>query len=282
MLKLSVSSMDTYSTCPKKYHYRYVEKVDIETEPQIATAFGTCAHLILELFHQKVNKETPEEMWPKIMAKCCKEAFASDEVDGAFLDQDVWYPESKYKSQIEQFMINKTGKIQSGVFSKDKVNGIVYIRFMMQQYLDKMKEEGLPNVLFTEKDFLFEVKKGVVVRGFIDRVDQISDGHIHVLDYKTSKNAKYLKEFQLLVYAKALKLMYPDVKRITGSFMLLKHGFKEVDFELTNMEIEKCENKIIKSAKNILTEDKWIKKPGILCNWCDYKSICLDNWVQDD
>jgi len=282
MLKLSVSSMDTYSTCPKKYHYRYIEKVDIETEPQIATAFGTCAHLILELFHQKVTDETPQEDWPKIMAKCCKEAFASNEVDGAFLDQDVWYPESKYKKKIESFLLQKRDKIPGGIFAKDKVNGIIYIRFMMQQYLDKLREEGLPNVLYTEKDFKFEIRKGVVVRGFIDRVDKVSEDHLHVLDYKTSKNAKYLKEFQLLVYAKALKLMFPNLKRITGSFMLLKHGFDEVSYELTDMEIEKCENKIVKSAKNILTEDKWIKKPGILCNWCDYKSICLDNWVADE
>jgi RecB family exonuclease len=282
MLKLSVSSMDTYKTCPKKYHYRYIEKVDIETEPQIATAFGTCAHLILEIFHQNVDHDTPKELYGKIMAKSCKEAFASDEVDGGFLDQDVWYPEEVYKEQIERFLFQKTGKIPGGVFTNNKVNGIVYIRFIMQQYLDKIKKEGLPNVLYTEKDFSFEIKEGVTVRGFIDRIDKVSDTHYHVLDYKTSKNAKYLKDFQLLVYAKAIKLMYPQVKRITGSFMLLKHGYKEIEYELTDMEIGNCSNKILKSAKNILTEEKWIKKPGILCNWCDYKSICLDNWAEVD
>ena len=142
MLKLSVSSMDTYKTCPKKYHYRYIEKVEIETEPQIATAFGTCAHLILELFHQKVDNNTPKEQWSGIMAKCCKEAFASKEVDGSFLDQDVWYPESKYKKAIESFLMKSKGKIPGGIFAKDKVNGIVYIRFLMQQYLNKIREEG--------------------------------------------------------------------------------------------------------------------------------------------
>ena len=282
MLKLSVSSMDTYKTCPKKYHYRYIEKVDIETEPQIATAFGTCAHLILEIFHQKVNSDTPQEMWGKIMAQSCKEAFASKEVDGGFLDQDVWYPEDKYKSKIEDFLISKKGRIPGGIFTNNKVNGIVYIRFIMQQYLDKIREEGLPNVLFTEKSFSFDIREGVTVRGFIDRIDKLSETHYHVLDYKTSKNAKYLKDFQLLVYAKAIKLMYPHVERITGSFMLLKHGYKEIEYELTDMEIDKCSTKILKSARNILTEDKWIKKPGILCNWCDYKSICLDNWAEVD
>ena len=282
MLKLSVSSMDTYKTCPKKYHFRYVEKVDIETSPQIATAFGTCAHLILEIFHNKVNKDTPVSMYGKIMADSCREAFSSDEVDGSFLDQDVWYPEDQYKDDIIEFIKSKRGKVDNSIFANNKINGIVYLRFMMQQYLDKIKTEGLPNVMFTEKDYSFEVKDGVRVRGFIDRVDKISDDHIHVLDYKTSKNHKYLKEFQLLVYAKALKLMYPNVKKITGSFMLLKHGFKEISYEFTDMDLENCSNSIIKNAKNILTETKWIKKPSILCNWCDYKSICLDNWIETD
>ena len=48
-----------------------------------------------------------------------------------------------------------------------------------------VRKNGLPNVISTEKDYSFEVKEGVIVRGFIDRIDKISDTHYHVLDYKT-------------------------------------------------------------------------------------------------
>ena len=76
MLKLSVSSMDTYKTCPKKYHYRYVEKVKVEVKKHTFTEFGSCAHLILELFHQRVSSDNRRKRVRKnnerLLRKRCK------------------------------------------------------------------------------------------------------------------------------------------------------------------------------------------------------------------
>ena len=49
MLKLSVSSIDTFKSCAKKYFYRYIEKVEIEKKTWNFTEFGSCAHRILEI-----------------------------------------------------------------------------------------------------------------------------------------------------------------------------------------------------------------------------------------
>ena len=47
--------------------------------------------------------------------------------------------------------------------------------------------------------------------------------------------------------------MFPEVERITGSFMT-KHGFEEVSYELTNMDIGNCE--INHQKRKFLTDEK--------------------------
>ena len=52
MLKLSASSIGCYTKCPKQYHYRYIEKPDVEAKDWSFLEFGKCAHETLEIFHK--------------------------------------------------------------------------------------------------------------------------------------------------------------------------------------------------------------------------------------
>lgn len=253
MLKLSVSSMDTYKSCAKKYHYRYVEKVEVAREKWIFTEFGSCAHLMLELFHNKVTFDTDPNDYAKIMKGCFKEAIK--EFSFVLLNQKVWSPNGD-------------------------INGLRYLKEIMQTYLDGLKKDGLPNVVGTEIAYQFNIREDVCVRGYIDRIDKVADGEYRVIDYKTSKNPKYLKKFQLLVYANAIKLMYPDAEKISGSFILLKHNFRSVDYKFTELDLDDSYNQILNNLDLIENETKWVKNPTMLCNWCDYKKICQDSWSE--
>lgn len=252
ILKLSVSSMGTYDKCPKQYHYRYIEKPDVEKNKWVATEFGSCAHLALELFHKAIIKRDVKR---KNYANLMKWAFkkSMDEYDVSLLNQDIWSPDG------------------------DK-NGLSFLKEILQVYLDKIKEEGMPNVIGVEVPYNFNVGDHIV-RGYIDRVDKISDGEYRVVDYKTSKNPKYLDQFQLLVYAEAIRRIYGDARKIHGSYMLLKHNCETKDWTFGGLDYENVVRRIEKSAASISSEDRWVKKPSILCNWCDYKTICQDSWA---
>ena len=249
--------MDTFDKCPKKYHYRYIEKLRIDKPAWNFTEFGSCAHLILELFHKRVSRDTNPDEYSKIMSKCFREAVCDKQFDPTILRSYVWSPDG------------------------DK-EGFEYLKEISQDYLFLMKEKGLPNVVGVEIGYDFELAKGINVRGYIDRIDKISDTHYKVVDYKTSKSARYLKPFQLLVYALAIKRMHPEVEEVSGSFMLLKHGFREIDYSFGTMDIENTFNSIIKTAGLIRGAKSWPKKPTRLCDYCDYNSICLGKWTEED
>lgn len=253
MLKLSVSSIGTYDKCPKKYFYRYIEKPDVKAVKWGFTEFGSCAHLMLELFHKAIMKKyIPRDKYAALMKWSFEKSVKQFDYD--LLNELVWTPDG------------------------DK-NGIQYLREIMQNYLHLISKEGLPNVVGVEIAYEFMVKDGVKIRGFIDRVDKIDDDTYHVVDYKTSKNERYLDEFQLLVYANAIKRIYPDCKNVVGSYMMLKHDFKLKTWNFNDSDIERCDKLIDKSSSLIVSEDNWVKKPSMLCTWCDYKEICQDSWT---
>jgi len=160
----------------------------------------------------------------------------------------------------------------------------------LQNYLTMLKKKGLPPVIDVERSFKFMLGPNLL-RGFIDRTDLIEPGHYHVVDYKTNKNPKYLKPFQLLLYGLALRELYPDVEKITGSYLLLKHKSRLKTWEFSERDLQDTRDKILQVGTDITLGEKWEKKPTILCNWCDYQEICqgpameLDssgqNWVGD-
>jgi len=244
MLKLSASSMGTYEKCPKNYHYRYIEKPEIEKKEWPHLEFGSCAHRVLELFHMDLcaNVRKPEE-YPTIMRECFKKSLK--EFNVALLKPDL-----------------------------------PFLREILQDYLDLIKREGLPEVVATELPFNFMIGD-YKVRGIIDRIDKVGPGEYHVVDYKTSKSSKYLTDFQLILYALAIQEIYPDARLISGSYCMLKHKSVLKGWTFSEDDYVRVQERILHVGTSITLDEEWKKKPTFLCDWCDYKSICQDAWVGD-
>jgi len=253
--KFSVSSLDTHKKCPKKYHYRYIEKPDVKVEKWAFTELGSCAHRIIELFHEGLLKDHVDRAdFPALMKECF--VAGVKEFDLRLLQQDTWMPSGE-------------------------MPGTMALKVMIQDYLDNLRGlDELPNVLANEMPYSFNLNENTVVRGYIDRVDRVSEGVYAVVDYKTSKDPKYLNDFQLLVYAEALRRKFKDVKKVYGSYVMLKHKSASKDYEFNSYDMDKCNEKLHKRSSLIYEDKTWVKKPSILCRYCDYRSICQDAWAE--
>jgi CRISPR/Cas system-associated exonuclease Cas4 (RecB family) len=105
-----------------------------------------------------------------------------------------------------------------------------------------------------------------------------ADGVLHVCDYKTVKNKKYLKNdfFQLLTYALVLCIEDPTITKVRGSYILLRHGCEYITKEFDLKEIMETKEKFLKYAEQIHAEQLWRANPTPLCNFCDYLTSCED------
>ncbi len=242
LLKLSASSMGTFEKCPKKYHYHYIEKPDIPKQDWSHLEIGKCVHRVLELFHQDLMKNIRQvEEYPQLMKTCFKQGLSEFDLE----------------------------------ILKDELPNIKNI---LQSYLKRLNLDGLPEVIESEKEFSYQIQD-YLVRGFIDRIDRVGPEEYRVIDYKTNKNPKYLNNFQLLLYALALQKIYPDAKKISGAYILLKHNCDKIEYQFTEKNYQETINKIIEIGTSIDTRTEWEKKPSVLCNWCDYQNICQGDWI---
>jgi len=242
---LSVSRVNLFEQCPAKYRYKYIEKLPDRSSYQSAT--GTFLHKALELFVLEYIKS-------KDLRASAQKAFILAKNDPEIQElKDLITPEmtSEVKNWIKEYVV------------------------LLEKYPEKM-----PSFLQAETKFSFQIEKtSFVVNGFIDRIDQLSDNTIRVVDYKTTTNPAYLDPFQLVVYTIPTQRMFPG-KTVIGSYELARHKFDEKRYEITDTDREAAIDKIVSVGtqieKLIEADDphKWKPRPSYLCNYCPFRVQC--------
>jgi CRISPR/Cas system-associated exonuclease Cas4 (RecB family) len=153
---------------------------------------------------------------------------------------------------------------------------------MIDQYLRLItadKKAGKQfNVLAVEKRFELPIAENIILNGAIDRIKIDDYNTLTVEDYKTTKNTKYLKNdwFQLLTYAYVLAQEDPSIKKVRGSYILLRHNFEEISKEFDIDEIMTVGDKFRKYAEQIRNETEFAPSPGPLCKFCSFLEHCSE------
>jgi RecB family exonuclease len=143
--------------------------------------------------------------------------------------------------------------------------------------ITKDKQKGLPaNVIKVEKRFDFAITDNLVLNGAIDRIQLDADNVVHVADYKTTKNKKYLKNdwFQLLTYAYVIVSEDPTIEKVRASYILLRHDFEYITTEFSKEDILAVKAKYEAYAEQMRNEKEFAPNPTALCNYCDYLNSC--------
>ena len=114
-------------------------------------------------------------------------------------------------------------------------------------------------------------------RGISDAAVLQSD-KAFILDFKTG-GSKYEDPFELATNALLLKVKYPELKKIVGSYAWLKENrmsqqYDLSDFKGTFMEITRLMNLVAEKRQS----GEWIKRKSGLCGYCSV-SDC-ENWYE--
>jgi putative RecB family exonuclease len=246
---LSPSRASDFKQCPLLYRFRAVDRLpEVPTRAQLR---GTLVHAVLErLFAlpaaERVApraKELIEPTWTELSA-------GSPEWTDLFAGEDE----------------DETGKwLQSAEKLLDSYFGLE----------DPRRLEPEACELHVE----IELGSGVLLRGYIDRVDVAPTGEIRVVDYKTGAAPREIGEakamFQMKFYAVVLWRLRGVVPRQL-KLMYLTDGqslaYTPDEAELIRFErtLEAIWQAILKAGK---TGD-FRPNPGKLCSWCDHQAHC--------
>lgn len=240
-LRLSVSKTKTFIDCKAKYKYVYVEK--LPRKDWEFHIFGKFCHKVLEEFHNAYLERNSTNPYNVEMGLAYKVALAEfKEKMTPDMKKDCW-------KIIDQYL---------RIVTHDKKNNLS------------------ANVIGCEKSFEINVENKIILNGMIDRIQIDDDNVVHVCDYKTVKNKKYLKNdfFQLLTYAYVIITEDPSITKVRASYILLRHDFEYITTEFSVPEIMTVRDKYLAYADKILTEKEYKPNPTILCRYCDYSAIC--------
>jgi ATP-dependent helicase/DNAse subunit B len=238
-LKMSVSKSKCWDQCKKRYEFQYILKLPRkEADYHIV---GHLLHKVLEDFHQAYIKGSTAP-YNEVMKR-------------------AW----------------KAAKIQYS--PKLKAEAVKECYDMLASYLDwlsKQSSDFCRKILTTEEAFSFPLTDKVILNGFIDRVGVDYDGVLHIADYKSTKNKKYLKDdwTQLLTYAFVILNKRPDIDRVRVSYILLRHDFEHMSREVSRAEAMEVKQLYLDAARDIETTTTYEASPSPLCRTCDFLQEC--------
>ncbi|AXB42981.1 RecB family exonuclease [Amycolatopsis albispora] len=252
---LSPSRASDFKQCPLLYRFRAVDKLP-ET-PTKAQLRGTLVHSVLEklfaLPQAERQRDRAQELlvpaWSELSEQLLPEwmeLFGGDNAENADKTEvDAW--------------LRSAGKLVDAYF----------------QLEDPARLEPEACELHVET----ELGSGVLLRGYIDRLDVAPTGEIRVVDYKTGAAPREIGEakamFQMKFYAvvlwrlrgvvpRQLKLMY-----LTDG-QALTYAPDEAELRRFERTLEAIWQAILKAGK---TGD-FRPNPSKLCAWCDHQAHC--------
>ena len=231
---LSYSQVEKFKVCPLQYKYSYILR--IPTPPNHALSFGDIIHKTLRDFHynKMFNKNVGIEELYSIYEK-------------------NWQP-TGYLSEEHRKLRFESGKK------------------LLEEYYKKHGEDKVKH-LGLEKTFNLNFA-GTKFTGKIDRIDELKNGGVEIVDYKTGtpKDQKAVdNDDQVTIYAIAAK------KALGLNPKLLSLYFVEAGQKILTTRTEEQFKKTEEEVSEIVDEmkkGKFEATPGIHCAYCDYKNIC--------
>ncbi|WP_104527503.1 RecB family exonuclease [Blastococcus saxobsidens] len=256
---LSPSRAADFKTCPLLYRFRTIDR--LPEKKSLAAVRGTLVHSVLErLYDLPPAQRTPEgalellePAWSELREEPgIAELFEATGDAGA--ETDVNAPES-----VEAWLAS-AGKLVEKYFTLEDP------RRLQPEAREELVEVTLPD--------------GLLLRGYVDRLDVAPNGALRVVDYKTgsmpreafeSKALFQMKFYALVLWrtrgvvAAQLKLLY-----LGGEGDALTYAPEEAElvrFERTLLAIWSAIEKAVETGEFRPNKTR-------LCGWCDHQALC--------
>lgn len=242
-IKISSTRINTFLQCKQKYWFNYVDHLPKLANPVFR--LGISVHSALE-FAGKI--------WMK------KGKFSASDKKSILKE----YDRVSVEEGIEEMTIHKEGRDLVNKRIKDfdlggRILGLEAL-FGMRGAQDVVTKEGVPLI------------------GAIDKVVELDEDTLLIVDYKTSKTAPTSDQLktdkQLSIYDLVASILWPQYKRIIVSLDLLRH---DIIYSYRTDEDREEFSGYLKAVYDQMTSLKAEDVSATIntfCGWCDYKDYC--------
>lgn len=246
---LSPSRAGDFMTCPLLYRFRVVDR--LPEPPSPAATRGTVVHAVLEQLFDLPRPARSLEAATALVPSAWRDLLDGDEqLTGLFAADD-------------------------GTLAAEWLDGT---EALLATYFD-LEDPTRLEPADRELALSVELDDGLVLRGYVDRLDVAPDGAMRVVDYKTGRSPGVAFQqkamFQMRFYALALWKQRGEVPRLLqliylGDGQVIRYAPDEDDLRAMERKV-----KALSAAIGQATESgDWRPSPSRLCDWCAHRAIC--------
>jgi putative RecB family exonuclease len=233
--------------CPLLFRFRVIDRLPERPDP--AAARGTLVHSVLErLFDLPARTRTPEQ--------------------AAALLPEAWAALVEVEPELESLV---DGPEALAAWFADAA-GLLDRYFELE---DPQRLEPAERELYVET----QLDSGLILRGYVDRLDESDRGELRVVDYKTGRapgvgfeaRALFQMRFYALVLWRARGVVPRSLQLIyLGSGEVLRYDPDEDDLRATERKVLALWDAIDRAFES----GDWQPNPGRMCEWCAHQALC--------
>lgn len=259
----SPSSILTHKQCPRKYYYRYIEK--LPGPKSIHLIRGSVVHKVLEDIYDIDIAKIPEENFFYTFSVILQEKFRQEWFAAAPELAELGMPPEELDTFYEesQMMVD---------------NFFHHLYDRMEPLVKTMSPYDAFKQVTPQREILMKSAQHLV-RGYIDVLDEEAEGTV-ILDYKTSKKLMITPEYRLQLGIYAMMHEEQGEAPHEVGVIFLKHG-QELRLPVTPELIEDakraCADVQLQTKSTEIND--YPKSPSPLCKWrtgqCEYYDLCF-------
>lgn len=240
---LSYTAVETFKLCPLHYKLKYILK--LPTAPTASQMFGNSIHQTVRDFY--------------------------------LTDKDKKLKGKDEKEQVLKLL--KSNWVSEGYESKDhEKESFKKAEVFLINYLNSDLHKN-HNPILIEQPFTIKLDPTLKILGKIDRVDDLGNGEIEIIDYKTGANVPSQKEIdldlQMGIYALAAVdkgILNKPIAKVRMCFYFFD-GNKKTVTTRTEEDLAEVKKRILGIRDEIEKSDFTCSKNPI-CQNCEFKILC--------
>ena len=243
--RLSASALKMFVSCPRRWQARYDNGFDKST-PELSgssASLGTACHEAIEIFYNEHATDSPDSwadqgLWPTLL-KLYSDAYAENMDDQSRFDEGAQ---------------------------------------MMKKWFNRQRDFGA-KVIGNEYEATIEVQTSqgpVPIIMILDRVEELPDGAIRIIDYKSwvqfTKADEIKDSVQFKTYAAVAGQIWPDAPKIWLVVDALRYD--EVGVAYNRSELDEAWDWIAEKAEEIIAMKEPKEVLNSECRYCVRRHEC--------